>query len=53
MNYEPKMLGLWSVNPEKTARDFFAVAPKIFNSRAKTKKFSRHVFTNADQVDVY
>nr|WP_262908556.1 DUF1661 domain-containing protein [Porphyromonas gingivalis] len=29
---------------------FFAVAPKIFNSRAKTKKFSRHVFTNADQV---
>nr|WP_256962818.1 DUF1661 domain-containing protein [Porphyromonas gingivalis] len=22
----------------------------MFNSRAKTKKFSRHVFTNADQV---
>ncbi|WP_143741017.1 DUF1661 domain-containing protein [Porphyromonas gingivalis] len=26
------------------------MAPKIFNSRAKTKKLSRHVFTNADQV---
>ncbi len=23
MNYEPKMLGLWSVNPEKMARNFF------------------------------
>ncbi|BAK24709.1 hypothetical protein PGTDC60_0540 [Porphyromonas gingivalis TDC60] len=23
INYEPKKLGLWSVNPEKTAREFF------------------------------
>ncbi|ERJ86559.1 hypothetical protein HMPREF1989_01158 [Porphyromonas gingivalis F0566] len=30
MNYEPKKLGLWSVNPEKTARDFFRCGSKNF-----------------------
>nr|WP_080732316.1 DUF1661 domain-containing protein [Porphyromonas gulae] len=35
---------------ENTRENFFAVVPKIFNSRAKTKKFSRHVFTDADRA---
>ncbi|ERJ70451.1 hypothetical protein CLI72_05385 [Porphyromonas gingivalis] len=26
------------------------MVPKIFNSRAKTKKFSRHSFSNANQA---
>ncbi|WP_143740822.1 DUF1661 domain-containing protein [Porphyromonas gingivalis] len=36
-SYEPKTLRLWCLNPEKTAREFFA-------SRTKSKKIPRHVF---------
>nr|WP_235290077.1 DUF1661 domain-containing protein [Porphyromonas gulae] len=35
---------------ENTRENFFAVVPKIFNSRAKTKKFSRHSFSTANQT---
>ncbi|ATS00529.1 hypothetical protein CS549_05300 [Porphyromonas gingivalis] len=35
---------------ENTRENFFVLVPKIFNSRAKTKKFSRHSFSNANQA---
>ncbi len=38
MNYEPKMLGLWSVNPEKTARDFFRCGSKKFYFSRQNEK---------------
>ncbi|WP_434547482.1 DUF1661 domain-containing protein, partial [Porphyromonas gingivalis] len=39
-----------SGNPENTRVKNFVLAREQKKSRAKTKKFSRHVFTNADQV---
>ena len=38
MNYEPKMLGLWSVNPEKTAREFFRFGARIKNFWTQNEK---------------
>lgn len=35
---------------ENTREIFFAVVPKIFNSRATAKKFSRHSFSTANQT---